>query len=154
MTISAQSRLVIPYTSEAFPVGTTANVSSSLPVSWSELLWAALTIGRPPVHHVFQHGTASLHEAIFRLSLIRMALDQSSARATRLRRSDAFKALDPTEKGAISYFLGMALCKVFSTRLLQTPWLLHLDVFGSMFAANNLGRSRPDLFGQQIGTGN
>lgn len=83
-----------------------------------------------------------------------MALDQSGAGASRLRRSAAFKALDPTEKGAIGYFLGMTLCTVFSTRLLRTPWLLHLDVYKSTIAISNPGRSRPDLFGQQIGTGN
>ena len=154
MAIRSRKRLAIPYTSEAFPSGTTPNGSANLPVSWAELLWAALTIGRPSVHHVFHHGTPSLHEAIFRLSLVRMALDQSGAQASRLRRSAAFKALDPTEKGAISYFLGMALCKVFATRLLRTPWLLHLDVYKSTIPISNLGRSRPDLFGQQIGTGN
>ncbi len=89
---------------------------------------------------------------MFRLSLVRMALEQSGPGATRLRRTSAFKGLDPTEKGAISYFLGMTFCKVFSSRLLQTPWLLHLDVFGSTVATSALGRSRPDLFGQQSRT--
>lgn len=82
-----------------------------------------------------------------------MALDQSGPRASRFRRSAAFKALDPTEKGAISYFLGMTFCKVFANRLLRTPWLLHLDVYRATMSISNLGRSRPDLFGQQIGTG-
>lgn len=154
MPVISTGRLAIPYTSEAFPGGSTPNGNAKLSVSWDEILWAALTIGRPSVHHVFQHGSASLHEAIFRISLVRMALDQSGPRATRLRRSDAFKGLDPTEKGAISYFLGMAFCKVFSTRLLRTPWLLHLDVFKTALGSANLGRSRPDLFGQQIDTGN
>lgn len=148
------TQLAVPYTSEAFPAGCTPNGSAQLTVSWAEVLWAALTIGRPSVHHVFQHGTPSLYEAIFRLSLVRMALDQSGPRASRLRRSAAYKGLDPTEKGAISYFLGMAFCKVFSSRLLQTPWLLHLDVYKATLLAQTLGRSRPDLFGQQIGTGN
>lgn len=154
MAITQISRLAIPYTSEAFPPGSTPNGSASLVVTWAEILWAALTIGRPSIHHVFQHGPSSLHEAVFRLSLVRMALDQSGPRASRLRRSAAFKALDPTEKGAISYFLGMAFCKVFANRLLRTPWLLHLDVYRATIPLSNLGRSRPDLFGQQIGTGN
>lgn len=153
MVIRSRAGLAVPYTSEAFPAGTTPNGSANLSVSWDEILWAALTIGRPSVHHVFQHGAASLHEANFRLSLVRMALDQSGPQASRLRRSAAYKRLDPTEKGAISYFLGMAFCKVFSSRLLRTPWLLHLDVFKSIIPTSVLGRSRPDLFGQQIGTG-
>lgn len=154
MTIKQRIRLLkLPYVSEEFPAGTITNGADELAVSWEEIVWAALTIGRPSVHHVGQHGVASLHEAMFRLSLVRMALEQYGPGATRLRRTSAFKGLDPTEKGAISYFLGMTFCKVFSSRLLQTPWLLHLDVFKSVIPAAVLGRSRPDLFGQQCGTG-
>lgn len=144
--------LRIPYTNEAFPPSVLANRSSDLAVSWDEILWAALTIGRPSVHDVFAHGAASFHEAMFRLSLVRMALEQYGPAATRLRRTSAYKNLDPTEKGAISYFLGMIFCKVFSSRLLSTPWLLHLDIFKSAIPTSVLGRSRPDLFGQQIGS--
>lgn len=154
MAITPTNRLAIPYTSEAFPPGSTPNGSAVLAVAWAEILWAALTIGRPSVHQVFQHGTHSLHEAVFRISMVRMALDQSGPQASRFRRSSAFKSLDPTEKGAISYFLGMAFCKVFASRLLRTPWLLHFDVYRTIMPSLNLGRSRPDLFGQQIGTGN
>ena len=154
MSIRPTTRgLRLPYTNEAFPPGVLANGSSELTVTWDEILWAALTIGRPSVHHVFAHGAASVHEAIFRLSLVRMALEQYGPTATRLRRTTAYKSLDPTEKGAISYFLGMTFCKVFSSRLLSTPWLLHLDVFESMIPTSVLGRSRPDLFGQQVGSG-
>jgi hypothetical protein len=41
--------------------------------------------------------------------------------------------------------LGMTLCKVFASRFLLTPWLLHLDVFRAALNAVTLGRSRPDL---------
>lgn len=154
MTIRQRTRkLQLPYTNEAFPAGTIANGSSVLTTSWPDILWAALTIGRPSVHHVLQHGTASFYEAVFRLSLIRMALEQYGPSATRIRRTAALKSLDPTEKGAISYFLGMTFCKLFASRLLLTPWLLHLDVFKSTIPTSVLGRSRPDLFGQQTGTG-
>ena len=67
-----------------------------------------------------------------------------------LRRTDAFAALDPTEKGMVSYFLGMTLCKLFASRLLLAPWLLHLDVFRSVLNPVTLGRSRPDLVGEDI----
>ena len=57
--------------------------------------------------------------------------------------------MDPTEKGAVSYFLGMTICKLFASRFLHTPWLLHLDVFRSQLDPATLGgRSRPDLVGQ------
>lgn len=118
----------------------------TLSTSWDDLIWAAITIGRPNTKFVFQNGQSSLYEAIFRLSLIRMAITQGPY--GRLFRTSAFASLDPTEKGAVSYFLGMTLCKLFASRYLDTPWLLHLDVFRDSLNPSLLGRSRPDLLGQ------
>jgi hypothetical protein len=67
-----------------------------------------------------------------------------------LRRTNAFVSLGPTEKGMVSYFLGMTLCKLFASRLLSAPWLLHLDVFRPVLNPVTLGRSRPDLVGEDI----
>jgi hypothetical protein len=136
--------LRIDYQSQAFPAPYTFG-SGRLVTSWDDLLWAAITIGRPSTYHVFRHGSASFHEAIFRLSLIRMAVEQDWYH---FRRTNAFAGLDPTEKGMVSYFLGMAICKLFASRLLRTPWLLHLDVFRLTLNLRTLGRSRPDLVGQ------
>lgn len=91
--------LAISYTSERFP-SFYALGSGTLSFTWDDLLWAAATIGRPNTAYVFQHGDASIHEALFRLSLIRMALEQAS-RNHRLHRTGALKALGPTE-GAVS----------------------------------------------------
>jgi len=143
------ANLSIPYQSARFPSALGIG-SGNLIFNWGDLLWAAVTIGRPNTAYVFQHGGASLHEALFRISLIRMALVQGPF-SPRLNRTDAFRALDPTEKGAVSYFLGMAVCKLFASRLLNTPWLLHLDVFRDQLNPVTLGgRSRPDLVGQDI----
>ena len=136
--------LLIDYQSRSFPSYSFG--SGTLKTSWDALLWAAITIGRPSTYHVFRYGPPSFHEAIFRLSLIRMAVEQDWN--DHLRRTNAFAALDPTEKGMVSYFLGMALCKLFASRLLRTPWLLHLDVFRPRLNLTTLGRSRPDLIGQ------
>lgn len=137
--------LRVDYESQSFPAAYSFR-SGTLDTSWDELLWAALTIGRPSVYHVFRHGLASFLEAIFRLALIRMSVEQG--RYERLQRTDAFAALDPTEKGMVSYFLGMTMCKLFAYRILGTPWLLHLDVFRSQLNPLTLGRSRPDLVGE------
>jgi hypothetical protein len=137
--------VLIEYESQAFPSSHPPRWGR-LETSWDELLWAAITVGRPSTYHVFRHGPASFHEAIFRLALVRMAVEQDSNNS--LRRTDAYSALDPTEKGMVSYFLGMTLCKLFSARLLLAPWLLHLDVFRHHLNPVVLGRSRPDLVGQ------
>ena len=139
--------LRIPYTSLDFPAGTIAG-TGHLQTGWSDLLGAALTVGRPNTAYVFAHGDPSYHEALFRLSLMRMALEERPFGGA-LYRTDAFRSLDPTEKGAVSYFLGMTICKLFASRFLHTPWLLHLDVFrGQLDPAMLGGRSRPDLVGQ------
>ncbi|HAF16524.1 MAG TPA: hypothetical protein DCK93_13675 [Blastocatellia bacterium] len=146
-----KSNLKIEYESEGFPASSgVTNGSSVLETSWDELIWAAVTVGRPNRQYVFKHGQASVYEALFRLSLVRMALQQRPA-GRRLRRTEAAKTLDPSEKGAVSYFLGMAICKLFSARLLDAPWLLHLDVFRPELDIHLTGRSRPDLVGQTSG---
>jgi hypothetical protein len=80
-------------------------------------------------------------------------LEQRSPRGSRLYRTTAARTLDPSEKGAVNYFLGMTFCKLFATKLLHTPWLLHLDVFRPSLNSVLTGRSRPDLVGQALGTG-
>lgn len=144
--------LVIPFETEGFPPGTVPNGISSLTVTWDDLLWAAVTVGRPNRQYVFRHGDASIYEAIFRWSLVRMSLEQSGPGAYRLRRTNAARTLDPTEKGAVNYFLGMTFCKLFAARLLNSPWLLHLDVFRPFLNPVLTGRSRPDLLGMEHGT--
>ncbi len=145
--------LSIDYESVGFPQGCGVGSGwSHLALNWNDLLWAALTVGRPNRAYVFAHGKSSLYEAIFRLSLIRMALEQSGRAATRLRRTQAAKTLDPSEKGAINYFVGMTLAKLFIAKLLNAPWALHIDVFGSSIGAMLSQRSRPDLLAQIHGT--
>jgi hypothetical protein len=144
--------LRISYESEDFPPATIANSAAELPVTWDNILWAAVTVGRPNRQYVFRHGPASVYEALFRWSLVRMALEQRGPRASRLHRTLAAKTLDPTEKGAVNYFIGMAFCKLFAAKLLGTPWLLHLDVFRPALNPVLTGRSRPDMVGQEGGT--
>jgi hypothetical protein len=142
-------RIEIEYESDGFAAGgSVSNGPGVLVTNWDDLLWAALTVGRPNRQYVFQHGMASMYEALFRLSLVRMALEQSGPTAYRLRRTTAAKTLDPSEKGAVNYFLGLAICKLFADKLLQAPWLLHLDVYRPQLNVVLTGRSRPDLVGE------
>ena len=80
-------------------------------------------VSRPDIIHVFRHGDASVYEAIFRWSMVRIALEQRGVRGQRLVRTDAFKHMDPTEEGAINYFLGLIACKLFASKLLDAPWI-------------------------------
>lgn len=150
--MSSVASLRIECTTEGFPPAMVANQTHDVMVTWDDLLWAALTVGRPNRQYVFQHGKSSFYEALFRLSLIRMALEQSGPSAYRFRRTSAARTLDPSEKGAVSYFLGLAVCKVIAHKLLDIPWLLHLDVFRPQLDPVLVGRSRPDLVGCRAGT--
>lgn len=148
-SISASSSLFIDYENEDFPVPSLGNGKYRLATNWDDMLWAAITVGRPNTFHVFRHGNASLHEARFRWSMVRMALQQRGPTGQKIVRTDLFKRMDPTEKGAVNYFLGLILCKLFAAKLLDAPWTIHLDVFRSWLAPRLLaGRSRPDMVAQ------
>src|SRR5258708_34292485 len=100
----AMSALFIPYQTDAFPTGTIPNGYYDLDVTWDDILWAAVTVGRPNRQYVFRHGVASTYEALFRWSLIRMSLEQSRPLGYRIRRTNAATTLDPTENDAWIYF--------------------------------------------------
>jgi hypothetical protein len=141
--------LWLDYESDSFPIAFLPNEQGRLSVTWDDVLWAAVTVGRPDIFHVFRHGQASVHEAIFRWSMVRMALQQRGARGQKLVRTDVFKQMDPTEKGAVNYFLGLLVCKLFASKLLDSPWTLHLDVFRAALNPRLAGgRSRPDMVAQ------
>lgn len=151
---SSPAVLWIDRESEGFPATAIPNGLGRLDTSWDEILWAAITVGRPNTFHVFRHGDASLHEARFRWSMIRMALQQRTVASHKIIRTELFKQMDPTEKGAVNYFLGLALCKLFAWKLLDAPWTIHLDVFRNRLAPGLLsGRSRPDMVAQSQSSG-
>jgi hypothetical protein len=96
---------------------------------------------------VLQFGTYSGFEIIYRTALLYANLRETVC--GHLSRSDAYDGLDPSEKGAVSYFLGLSASKLFAGRCLQVPWLLHLDVYRTQLnAVLKKGRSKPDLVGQ------
>jgi hypothetical protein len=146
------SSVAIHFESENFPAALGLSHSGSLTVSWDEILHAAITVGRPSWYYVFRHGTASGYEALFRWSILRMAVEQRGTWMHELHRTSAVDNLDPTEKGAVNYFLGMTFCKLFAAKLLNTPWMLHVDVARPRIGFRLAGRSRPDLIGQDDST--
>ena len=140
----------IEYESHNFPSAQNIRSRGRLSVTWNDVLGAALTVGRPPTMR-YIYGRPSLYEASFRISLVRMALEQNESAGKELRRTMAFNSLDPTEKGAVNYFLGMVFCELFSEKILKAPWLLHFDAFGDeLRACLGSGRSRPDFIGHDL----
>ena len=144
------NNLYIPYESESFPPSVIQYPRGELRIRWDDLLWATLTVGRASWADVWRHGSSSGWEGIFRCSLIMMALEERGwFQRPYLHITDAFRSMDPSEKRAISYFLGMTVCKLFAAELLDTPWLLHLDVYHSRLRPKLRNGTRPDLVGPQ-----
>jgi len=65
----------------------------------------------------------------------------------RLIASAAYRRLDKSEKGAVSFFIGLCMAKAFSTRLLQVPWLLHLSTYQTLLNPTFVTTDRPDFVG-------
>ena len=66
-------------------------------------------------------------------------------------KTSANEGLDPSEKSAISYFLGLAFAKLVAGRLLDVHWVMHLDVYTQYLqavAAAGAGARRPDMVGR------
>ncbi|GAA7762381.1 hypothetical protein HpMS107_26940 [Helicobacter pylori] len=68
--------------------------------------------------------------------------------ANSYHKSSYYHALDPTEKAATSYFLGMMAAKIMADKVLGVPWLFHLSMLQPLGGTPSLiGKSSPDLIG-------
>lgn len=117
--------------------------------SWPELVWAAISVGRAELMHIARHGPFSAFEIVYRAAILFANLREWPT--GHLTRSAAYEGLDPSEKGAVSYFVGLTVAKLFAERLLNVPWLMHLDVYRAELQAILHGAKRPDLVGQNTG---
>lgn len=139
----------INYTATRFPPAYHPQLAGrqSLNATWAELVWSAISVGRGELLHLFRHGPFSAFEMVYRAALLYANLCETPANT--LTRSSAYDGLDPSEKSAISYFMGLTLSKLLADKLLDVPWLMHLDVYRAELQPHAFyGRSRPDLVGQ------
>jgi len=131
------------------PQAGVANADGELELTWAELVWAAVSVGRGTLSHLHQHGIFSMFEIVYRIAMIYANLLESAS--GRVVRSSAYEGLDPSEKSAISYFLGLALTKAFVAKRLDVPWLMHVDVYRQQFGLQMIPYGgRPDLFGRSV----
>lgn len=135
------------YSPEAFGryMGAAFTAPAEIVFSWDEICHAAVTVGRGSWLDVFRFGTYSVLEAMWRLAMVRANLVEDSN--GRLRKSRAFAALDPSEKSAVSYFLGLVVTKLITARLFGVTWLLHLDVYRRSLNPTFALSDRPDFVG-------
>jgi len=143
----------IPYQARKFPLTYPVALHGShrLDVSWVEIVWAAITVGKRDRSVLLAHGWYSVADLFSRALQIYAYLRSSTSR---FEPTDLFKELDPSEKGAGSYALGMTMAKLFADKLLDTPWLVHVSVAKktSQHAIKSTSKSKslPDLIGLNL----
>ncbi|OZQ68873.1 hypothetical protein CA600_05485 [Paenibacillus sp. VTT E-133280] len=120
---------------------------------WADVLHAALTVGRKSWDWVMQYSNYSINEMSFRINMIEAFL---CVRGNSVVRTPAFANLDPSEKTAISYFLGLVGAKLITHKKFDVPWLMHVDVYVNASAGTDRitikkwredSNERPDLIG-------
>lgn len=107
-----------------------------------QLLTCAATVGMPTLAW-HPAGKRSLLEMLWRVGMIAANL-RPTAGGDRWTRSSAYDRLDPSEKTAVSYFLGMTQAAFTSRHVLGYPHLVHVDLLLKQ-QGSILGGKRPDF---------
>lgn len=137
----------IPYEAKHFGRhwGPSLAGGGSMTIPWQDFVWAAITVGKPGISYLLAHRWHSISDIIVRAHTVYANLREKHLH---VEKSTLYERLDPTEKGAISYFIGMMAAKIVGQRLLNTPWLFHLSTFstiGGIITPHS--KSQPDLIG-------
>ncbi len=138
--------MTVKYKARGFDPWDARNGDGFIDTTWPELLHAAITVGRRGWHDVLKHGRYSLFEMLYRAAMLRANLRRSQGR---IRKSDAYHGLDPSEKAAASYFIGLTLAGLMARRLFGVRWLMHLDVYHNTLQPHLSDSGRPDLVGSE-----
>ena len=136
--------MTVRYEARGFGPQYGINGDGFIDTTWPELVHAAITVGRRYWRDVLKHGRYSLFEMLYRAAMLRANLQRSQGE---IRKSDAYHGLDPSEKAAASYFIGLTLANLMARRLFGVRWLMHLDVYHNTLQPHLLESGRPDLVG-------
>lgn len=111
------------------------------PISGTGLAWAAATVGITPFGP--RPRRASALEIQWRIAMLYNSL---TSEAKRLWRSDSYARLDPSEKGAVSFFLGQAQAKLFAHDFFGVDLFVHYDSYLAHHGGSRR-TTRPDFIG-------
>ena len=136
---------LLSYKARKFSTPLAEPASGLLSLPLGELLWGAITVGATPIS--MGRTPRPLVELCWRAALTAASLE--GTRSGRWAMTDGYWRLDPSEKRAVSYFLGMTQAKIMCGRLLRAPHLIHLDAFLTMIGQTTRA-SRPDLIGLSL----
>jgi hypothetical protein len=128
------------------------NFTSSLPnglvspshgnhgVPMARLVWAAATIGITPFG---SHSRRHPLELQWREAMMRGCIQPGGEY---FHRSESYERLDPSEKGAVSFFLGQAQAKLFAHDFFRISRFVHYDAYLAHHGKRR-NRTRPDFLG-------
>lgn len=138
------SDVTIPLTVTAMPV-----TATSLDVTWNELAFAAIVVGKNGWRDLRRFGVANTYDARWRVAFMSSVVEQAAD--DRLQRTSLYRdGLDPTENGFTSYLLAMTSAMTFARALFHVPWLVHVDRLLLDRGLPCKG-TRPDLVGMRRG---
>jgi hypothetical protein len=145
MSPRSSDQLSVPFEASDFPKGSPLNGWDTLSVRWDELLWVSITVGKAQ-RDLMRFGRYSFAEILHRVACLHAYYDIDKSH--RLTPSPAFKTLDSTEKGVVSYYTGMAMAKLYADKVLGIPWMMHISRYEVDWAVSyGANTNRPDLFG-------
>jgi hypothetical protein len=122
------------------------NGEQQITVSRREILHAVLTLG---FQNFSDLKSAPFREWLRRIAKGISALSVMSRDGKQLKLDGSFVNLDMSEKGAESYSLGMIFAKIVAGRLLDIPWLAHVDKLRSRgeLQTSDVSDERGDMVG-------
>ncbi|MCC7376084.1 MAG: hypothetical protein IT581_15605 [Verrucomicrobiales bacterium] len=150
----------LPTQSKSFPAGNrwgVLNGSADTELSFGRLVHAAVTAGHDRGwRQSIASDMAAQWELLWKTSALRAAVSQQNTPCghwrpplARLFPTKRLLQMDPSERRALSYHLGITLAVAWARKALRIPWLLHLDVYREQLDVNfQPGDSRPDLVGR------
>jgi len=121
------------------------NQCRELNVSWADLIHASIMVGKSAYAEVVRYGLSSKFEMLFKIAMLKANLIEENGGYVK---SKLYLSLDPTEKAAISYYLGMTMSYVVANKLLGIKRLVHLDNMRKAKRICFSGPMRPDLIGE------
>ncbi|MBE6481469.1 MAG: hypothetical protein E7Z94_03670 [Actinomyces ruminicola] len=139
----------IPYQVDGCPKSSlrVKNLIGGVPAPLQELRRHACVVGDTSLIGV--GARRPLLELMWRSYMVASSLEETKVNGNekRWRRSGAYDRMDPSEKGAISYFLGMVQCGLVAERVFGVYPLVHVDRVLELSGHKVPRCSRPDLVG-------
>lgn len=127
---------------DPLPNGLKIPTSASLSARPARLAWAAATVGYSPYGPAVNRRIGPL-ELQWRTAMIRASLSPTGGI---FRRSASYQRLDPSEKAALSFFLGQAQAKLFAHDIFRISRFVHYDKYLQHKGIRHR-KTRPDFLG-------